>query len=61
MNDVRKNVQQVNKDSLVEADHYFAVDVLKNSGNDITMVIAREKLIPNSHPPVRTLQILLLC
>ncbi|XP_070209398.1 protein scribble homolog isoform X4 [Littorina saxatilis] len=43
---------KVNENSLVEADHYFAVDVLKNSGNDITMVVAREKPLLNSHPPL---------
>ena len=47
-----QTLPQVNNDSLVDADHYFAVDVLKNSGNNITMVVAREKLVPNSHSPV---------
>ncbi|KAK7489162.1 hypothetical protein BaRGS_00019540, partial [Batillaria attramentaria] len=41
---------KVNESSLVDADHYFAVDVLKNSGNDITMVVGREKVLANSHP-----------
>ena len=50
--EVSQTVPQVNNDSLVDADHYFAVDVLKNSGNNITMVVAREKLVPNSHSPV---------
>ncbi|KAK6167500.1 hypothetical protein SNE40_021512 [Patella caerulea] len=36
----------VNGVSLVEADHYEAVNVLKNSGNDITMVIGREVVLP---------------
>ena len=52
MDEVSQTVLQVNNDSLVDADHYFAVDVLKNSGNNITMVVAREKLLPNSHSPV---------
>ncbi|XP_076438014.1 protein scribble homolog isoform X5 [Babylonia areolata] len=43
---------KVNDKSLVDADHYFAVDVLKNSGNDITMVIAREKPVPDSMEPM---------
>ena len=29
--------------SLVDADHYDAVDVLKTAGNDISMVLGREK------------------
>ncbi|XP_025089004.1 protein scribble homolog isoform X6 [Pomacea canaliculata] len=40
---------KVNSSSLVGADHYFAVDVLKNSGNDITMVVGRERPLLNSH------------
>ncbi|XP_055872183.1 protein scribble homolog isoform X6 [Biomphalaria glabrata] len=40
---------KVNSNSLVDADHYTAVNVLKNSGNDITMVVAREKLVANAH------------
>ncbi|KAK3780634.1 hypothetical protein RRG08_044858 [Elysia crispata] len=40
---------KVNDSSLVGADHYEAVNVLKNSGNDITMVVAREKLVANAH------------
>ncbi|KAL8563271.1 hypothetical protein ACOMHN_058769 [Nucella lapillus] len=43
---------KVNEASLVDADHYFAVNVLKNSGNDITMTIARERILPNNHSPV---------
>ncbi|GFS11251.1 protein lap4 [Elysia marginata] len=39
---------KVNESSLVGADHYEAVNVLKNSGNDITMVVAREKLVANA-------------
>lgn len=42
----------MNSSSLVGADHYFAVDVLKNSGNDITMVVGRERPLLNSHPVV---------
>ena len=49
---------QVNENNLVGADHYFAVEVLKNSGSDITMVISREKEpIVNSHSPVRTFKL----
>ncbi|XP_036357512.1 protein scribble homolog isoform X5 [Octopus sinensis] len=33
----------VNGFNLVDADHYEAVEVLKNSGYDITLVVAREK------------------
>ncbi|CAL1532219.1 unnamed protein product [Lymnaea stagnalis] len=40
---------KVNDENLVDADHYTAVNVLKNSGNDITMVVAREKLVANAH------------
>ncbi|KAH9491965.1 hypothetical protein Btru_026900 [Bulinus truncatus] len=40
---------KVNNESLIDADHYTAVNVLKNSGNDITMVVAREKLVANAH------------
>uniref|UniRef100_A0A0B7BIU5 PDZ domain-containing protein n=1 Tax=Arion vulgaris TaxID=1028688 RepID=A0A0B7BIU5_9EUPU len=39
---------KVNDESLVAADHYRAVDVLKNSGNEITMVVSREKLLPSA-------------
>uniref|UniRef100_A0A0L8GWG0 PDZ domain-containing protein n=1 Tax=Octopus bimaculoides TaxID=37653 RepID=A0A0L8GWG0_OCTBM len=38
----------VNGFNLVDADHYEAVEVLKNSGYDITLVVAREK--PVSRP-----------
>lgn len=31
--------------NLIDADHYDAVDVLKSSGNNITMVLGREKLV----------------
>ncbi|XP_059150020.1 protein scribble homolog isoform X4 [Physella acuta] len=40
---------KVNDADLVNADHYEAVNVLKSSGNDITMVVAREKLVANAH------------
>lgn len=43
---------QVNDADLVNADHYEAVNVLKSSGNDITMVVAREKLLANAHAEV---------
>ncbi|KAJ8321664.1 hypothetical protein KUTeg_000135 [Tegillarca granosa] len=43
---------EVNGISLREADHYDAVDVLKASGNDITMVLGRERIVPNSVPEV---------
>lgn len=46
---------QVNDQSLVGADHYDAVNVLKNSGDDITMVIARERLIADAQNEVITL------
>ncbi|BFZ20895.1 hypothetical protein BsWGS_23932 [Bradybaena similaris] len=39
---------KVNDESLISADHYKAVEVLKNSGNNITMVVSREKLMPST-------------
>ena len=36
---------QVNGIVLHDSDHYEAVDVLKGSGNDITMVVGRETII----------------
>lgn len=36
---------QVNGITLHDSDHYEAVDVLKSSGNDITMVVGREFII----------------
>ena len=38
---------QVNNNSLVEADHHRAVGVLKEAGNNVTMVVAREVLRPS--------------
>ncbi|XP_046565488.1 protein scribble homolog isoform X17 [Haliotis rubra] len=38
----------VNGQDLKDADHYDAVNVLKSSGNDIIMVVGRERLVPNS-------------
>ena len=37
---------QVNNNTLVEADHHRAVAVLKEAGNNVTMVVAREVLRP---------------
>jgi hypothetical protein len=37
-------LHQVNGDDLVGADHYDAVDVLKTAGNNIVMVLGREKI-----------------
>lgn len=37
---------QVNGITLHDSDHYEAVDVLKSSGNDITMVVGREIIVP---------------
>lgn len=34
----------MNGESLVGADHYDAVDVLKTAGNNIVMVLGREKV-----------------
>lgn len=36
---------QVNGIVLHDSDHYEAVDVLKGSGNDITMVVGREMIV----------------
>ncbi|XP_052763197.1 protein scribble homolog isoform X7 [Mya arenaria] len=36
----------VNGVTLHDSDHYEAVDVLKSSGNDITMVVGRESIVP---------------
>ncbi|XP_076084778.1 uncharacterized protein LOC143055509 isoform X7 [Mytilus galloprovincialis] len=42
----------VNGVNLIDADHYDAVDVLKSSGNNITMVLGREKLVePKEEEP----------
>ena len=37
---------QVNNNSLVNADHHLAVAVLKDAGNNVTMVVGRETLLP---------------
>ncbi|XP_067665628.1 protein scribble homolog isoform X11 [Haliotis asinina] len=42
----------VNGQDLKDADHYDAVNVLKSSGNDIIMVVGRERLVPNTVPDV---------
>lgn len=34
----------MNGDNLLGADHYDAVDVLKTAGNNIVMVLGREKI-----------------
>jgi len=47
---------QVNGVSLREADHYDAVDVLKTSGNDITMILGRKQVIPEPEPEVSELE-----
>lgn len=39
-------LSQVNGITLHDSDHYEAVDVLKGSGNDITMVVGREVIVP---------------
>lgn len=44
---------KVNSNSLVDADHHRAVAVLKEAGNSVTMVVAREKL-SSSAPSSRT-------
>jgi len=36
---------QVNGVTLHKSDHYEAVNVLKSSGNDITMVVGREVVV----------------
>ncbi|CAC5374967.1 SCRIB [Mytilus coruscus] len=42
----------VNGVNLIDADHYDAVDVLKSSGNNITMVLGREKIVePKEEEP----------
>ena len=38
----------VNSNTLVAADHHRAVAVLKDAGNDVTMIVAREKLRSNT-------------
>ncbi|KAL4217947.1 Leucine-rich repeat-containing protein [Mactra antiquata] len=42
---VGDKLMSVNGITLHDSDHYEAVDVLKGSGNDITMVVAREVII----------------
>ncbi|XP_041361778.1 protein scribble homolog [Gigantopelta aegis] len=42
----------VNGIKLTEADHYDAVNVLKSSGNQIEVIVGRERLIPNVKLPV---------
>ncbi|KAL5013626.1 hypothetical protein ScPMuIL_007896, partial [Solemya velum] len=42
----------VNDVALLTADHYEAVNVLKQSGNDITMVLGRERVLPLSNSRV---------
>ncbi|CAG2189762.1 SCRIB [Mytilus edulis] len=47
-----KGDDEVNGVNLIDADHYDAVDVLKSSGNNITMVLGREKLVePKEEEP----------
>ena len=48
-------VHQVNNEILVDADHHRAVAVLKEAGNDVTMVVARVTATPavTFQPPVR--------
>ena len=42
----------VNGVNLIDADHYDAVDVLKSSGNNISMVLGREKIVePKQEEP----------
>ena len=43
----------MNGESLVGADHYDAVDVLKTAGNNIVMVLGREKIAKYQVSPQR--------
>ena len=45
---------QVNNNTLVNADHHRAVAVLKDAGNNVTMVVARESLLAGHERVVST-------
>ena len=36
----------MNSTGLIEADHHAAVTALKDAGNDVTMVVIRETIVP---------------
>ena len=44
---VGDKVLSVNGNTLVHADHHRAVEVLKKTGNVITMVVARKVILPH--------------
>ena len=59
---VGDKVLSVNENSLVDADHHRAVEVLKAAGNDVTMVVQRPHEAPltssssSKQPDVRQLE-----
>ena len=52
---VGDKVLSVNGSTLVNADHHRAVEVLKKTGNVISMVVAREVILPRSSSAVSNL------